>query len=156
MRPPNEHSEDICRDRIMEGVTQAELCERYDLSRSQIIRILKLPENEKYITKYKQMRDEIAKDAVESVKKQAALDSEEFYDRLKAMALQRDTVECPACNHEIRIDVANTTVLRAILSGMGIAGIKIKQDEDIQRDLPQLKVQASEKKVKPMIEKQAG
>lgn len=159
MRPPNAHTEDICRDRTLEGMTHAELGKRYDLDRRQIGKILSSPGGVQYKEKYKRLRDEKVKEGLEVVKKRAGMDAEEYYVRLRGMALQKEVIKCPECNCEIKIDVASATKLRALLSALGIGGIKIKQDEDLEKDLPKLTIRARKKPLelsKAVKDKKAG
>ena len=151
----SKRNEDICRERILLGMTVKEVAEKHELTTRAIFKISKSPECQRHITKFKRMRDEISKESVEAVKKLAGQDAEEFYKRLKEMALQKTTIACPKCDCQIEIKASDATALRALLSAMGVAGLKMKQDEEMVRDLPKLTIHAT-KKPELKTEKKAG
>ena len=135
-------NEDICKDKILEGMTNDALGTRYELSFRTIRHILASNEGSKYIEKYKQLLEEIVNETIEAVKKRAGKDAMKWYDKLVAMVDGKDT--------------ADTVKLRAILSLWGVAGIKIKQDEDVIRDLPHLTIGSKKKQSEPEAIKKAG
>ncbi|HDY90201.1 MAG TPA: hypothetical protein ENH82_19035 [bacterium] len=151
----SKRNEDICRERILLGMTVKEVAEKHELATRSIFKISKLPECKRHINKYKKMRDEVAKESVEAVKKLAGQDAEEYYQRLREIALQKTTITCPECENQFEIKASDATSLRALLAAMGVAGLKMKQDEEMVRDLPKLTIHAR-KKPELIAETKAG
>jgi len=147
---------EICRGKIIDGLTNVALGAKYDLSEGSIRNILKSESGRNYLNQYRRQLEEIAKETINTVKRQAGRDALGYYDRLKDMTYSKKEIVCPECNHVFEIEIGNATTLRAILSAMGVAGIKIKHEEDIQPDLPKLTIHTKKKAMVGEQEKRAG
>ena len=151
--------EDICRDKILEGLSSSQLAEKYNMTPQGVNSILRHHESQKFIKKYRKARTEISNEQIEAVKNLAGKVSSKLFNRVLDIAEEMKEIECPHCKKMLQIKANNATSLRAALAGLGVAGIKLKQDEDIPKEPVKIEVitsKANKPKLTVLENKEVG